>query len=121
MKSILTFQKVVSYSSIGIFFLVTILFFSSYTSLKKERRTKWRLYHCAKFLAIEKANTNTYPHSLRCLVDNDCRIEDGNGNLFKYESIDDGKDYVLFSVGNDGIPYTEDDIYAKKYDLSREY
>lgn len=120
MKNIVTFQKIVSYSSIGLFFLVTILFFSSYTSLKKERRTKWRLYHCSKFLAIEKAATNTYPHSLRCLVDNDYKIEDGNGNLFKYESINDGEDYVLFSVGQDGIPYTEDDVHATKYDLSND-
>lgn len=30
---------------------------------------------------------------------------------FYYKVIRDGKNYLLFSVGSDGIPFTEDDIY----------
>ncbi|WP_298520463.1 hypothetical protein [uncultured Kordia sp.] len=115
MKSIVSFQKIVSYISIVVFFLVTFLFFTSYTTLKKERRTKWRLYRCAEFLASEKTSVDEYPYSLRCYVDKGFRIKDGWGNVFKYECIDDGKDYILFSVGKDGIPYTDDDMHAKKH------
>lgn len=115
MKSILTFQKIVSYTSIAVFFLVTILFFSSYISMKKERITKWRLRSCAEFLASEKAAVNEYPYELRCYIDQGYRLKDGWGNVFEYECIDDGKDYILFSIGSDGIPYTDDDVYPKKY------
>ncbi|MGH1385260.1 type II secretion system protein GspG [Kordia sp.] len=84
--------------------------------MKKERVTKWRLRSCAKFLASEKAAVNEYPYELRCYIDQGYRLKDGWGNVFEYECIDDGKDYVLFSVGSDGIPYTDDDICPKKYD-----
>ena len=118
MKSIVTFQKIVSYTSIAVFVLITVIFFSSYASLKKARITKWRLKWCAEFLAFEKVETNEYPYNMRCYVDRGYRFIDGNGNPLHYECIDDGKDYVLFSVGDDGIPYTEDDIYAEKHTLT---
>lgn len=118
MKSILSFQKVVSYVSIGVFFLVTIVFLTSYTSMKRDRATTGRLYWIANFLAEEKAATNEYPYDLECY---EYRTIDGWKNQLIYECIDDGKDYALFSTGKDGIPYTEDDIHAEKHDFSKGY
>jgi len=57
--------------------LITVIFFTSYTTLKKERRTKWRLYACAEFLASEKASVNQYPYDLRCYIDQGNRLKDG--------------------------------------------
>ena len=86
--------------------------------MKKERRTKWRLRSCAEFLASEKAATNEYPCEMRCYVDQGYRFKDGWGNMLEYECINDGKDYILFSTGSDGIPYTDDDIYTGKHNSS---
>ncbi|WP_430408674.1 hypothetical protein [Kordia sp.] len=82
--------------------------------MKRDRGTNRSLYWIAKFLAKEKAATNAYPYDLTCY---EYRADDGWKNLLIYECIDDGKDYILFSAGKDHIPYTEDDVYAKKYDF----
>ena len=89
--------------------------------MKKERATSGRLYWVSYFLAVENNATGEYPYDLQCYQDRGYRTKDGQGNTLIYECIDDGKDYILFSVGKDGIPYTDDDVHAKKHSRSSGY
>jgi len=119
MKEFIRFRKKVSYVSMAVFAFVTILFFSSYSAMKKERRNTNRLFWNAVLLSHEKEDTNEYPYDLECFKENN-RFDIENiqvdiwGNPFFYERINDGKDYILFSRGKDGIPFTKDDIYTEK-------
>ncbi|QHI35311.1 hypothetical protein IMCC3317_06570 [Kordia antarctica] len=126
MEEFIRFRKRVSYVSMSVFALITILFFSSYTAMKKERRTNGRLFSSALLLAYEKNDTGEYPFDLNCFsthnrFDKEYITTDSWGNTFFYESFDNGKDYTLFSVGKDGIPFTEDDIHTEKLNRSNCY
>lgn len=118
MKDFINFRKKISYISMSVFALVTIFFFSSYTAMQKERRTKGRLFLNSLLLASEKEKTTKYPFDLRYFKNNRFDVKnihkDGWGNPLFYERINDGKDYILFSKGKDGIPFTKDDIHTKK-------
>lgn len=93
--------------------------------MKKERRTNSRLYLNALLLAYELEDTNEYPFDLECFKDNRFDVKkvsvDSWGNAFFYESFNDGKDYVLFSKGKDGIPFTDDDVHHEKIIFSDYY
>lgn len=109
-----TFQKIVSFTAVAVFFLITIVFLTSYTSMKVNRATTNRLHWISQFLELEKAATNEYPYNLDCY---EYKTIDGWKKPLIYKRINDGKDYVLFSVGKDQIPYTDDDVHTKKLNL----
>ena len=123
MNDLTYFRKKVSCVGMSVFALITVFFFSSYTAMKRERSTKGKLYWYTVLLNYEKLDTSEYPFDLECFhstnrLDIDNIVTDSWGNTFFYESFDDGKDYLLFSKGKDGIPFTEDDIHTDiKYEF----
>jgi hypothetical protein len=118
MKNLITFQKTVSYASVLAFALITIIFLSSYIPMKVKKGNERKLFFNAVLLAYEKGDVNEYPYDLNCFIYNRFDVEntliDSWGNPFFYERIDNGQDYILFSKGKDGIPFTDDDIHTVK-------
>ena len=117
MKNFTTYRKLISYTSIGAFMLITIVFFSSHISMKKYRGTENRLDFTQFLLAFEKKDTGEYPYDISCFENNRYDVKnvliDGWGNSFYYERFNDGQSYLLVSKGKDGILFTDDDISMK--------
>lgn len=113
MEDFISFRKRISYISMGVFFLVTFLFFSSYASLKKYKKTIHKLWTIEYLLNDEKEDSGEYPHDISFLANhreykNLCF--DSWKNLFYYERTNDGQDFLLISKGKDGLLFTKDDI-----------
>lgn len=120
MSNILSLRKIISYTSIGIFLLITVVFLSSYIPLRKEKATVDKIYMLMSLLYFEKLDTGgEYPYDLECFKDNPFDDEnillDSWGNPFYYELFDDSKKYLLLSSGKDGVLFTEDDIDSYPY------
>ncbi|WP_046758159.1 type II secretion system protein GspG [Kordia jejudonensis] len=119
MRTFKAFRKLVSYTSISIFVLISTLFLSSYIPFRKYKVTEDTLFTCTVLLILEKEDTNEYPFDIECFrhenrFNTKDVVTDAWGNTFFYEHINDGKDFVIFSKGKDGIAFTDDDIYTKK-------
>lgn len=120
MINAIAFRKIVSDISIGVFFLISIIFFSSYIPLQKKKTTVTKIYAIMSLLYCEKfATDGEYPYDLECFRDDQFddknRLIDSWGNPFYYELFDNGKEYLLLSSGKDGILFTEDDINSDLY------
>ena len=120
MKNLLHFQKVISYTFIGMFLCISVMFLSSYIPWRKEKTTVDTLYTIMALLYYEKEDTNEYPIDIECFRhDNQFNVKnvltDSWGNMFHYEVLDNGQDYLLISKGKDGIAFTEDDVNANQY------
>jgi len=120
MKKLLHFRKVISFVFIGIFLFISVTFFSSYVPWQKEKMTLDSLYTVRALLYFEKEGANEYPIDIECFryqnqFDVKNVLTDSWGNTFHYGVLDNGKDYILFSKGKDGIAFTEDDINVHTY------
>lgn len=80
----------------------------------KEKKTKEKLIEIAEILDQEKNALGTYPDVLKQIVRNNPLrkniTKDAWNNDFEYQASEDGKSYILFSIGKDATPKTEDDI-----------
>lgn len=108
------YRRSISILFMSIFFLITVVFFSSYIPLQKDKANIDKLATLMTLLYFEKQNGNEYPNEIECFKDNEFDEEDVLtdfwGNPFYYEQLSDGKDFLLVSKGKDGILFTEDDI-----------
>lgn len=105
----------------GVFMLVSILFFSSYIPMKRAQHTEEKLFSLAIDLYFEKEDTNEYPYDINCFVNtsNNNALIDGWGNALIYDRLDNGKEYLLLSKGKDGVLFTDDDISRNSKDTWR--
>ena len=52
-----------------------------------------------------------FPNSMRIYDIGTPKDENGNSRVFYYEPINSNQKYLLFSLGKDGKPFTEDDAF----------
>ena len=110
---------------IGITLCAVTLGASCHSGKSRERITQESLTALVAVLEHYRAGRGEYPVNLRDLIrergDTGLNLLDGMGEnlsgaepvLFYYERINGGKNYLLFSRGRDGIPFTPDDIHPE--------
>lgn len=83
----------------------------------EENGTTEKLTEISKILEKEKAVLGFYPKELKTIIRNNPLrkhiTKDSWDNEFQYELSSDGKSYILFSLGKDRTPNTQDDIVFK--------
>lgn len=92
---------------------ITLFMFFVYPDIK-ENKTEEKLNEIVEILNQEKKILGTYPQSLKMIIRNNPLrqniTKDAWGNDFEYQLSEDGKSYVLSSLGKDAKPKTDDDI-----------
>lgn len=95
------------------FICITLFMFFVYPNIK-ENKTRENLGEIVNILNQEKKALGTYPKTLKAIIRNNPLrqniTKDALGNDFQYQLSDDGISYLLFSLGKDAKPKTEDDI-----------
>ncbi|MGH1385259.1 hypothetical protein [Kordia sp.] len=121
MKNFKSYRKLISYASMGVFMLISIVFFSSYIPMKILQVTEDRLDFTTFLLRYEKKETGEYPYDITCFENNRFDVKnvliDSWKNTFYYERSDNGQAYLLVSKGKDGILFTDDDISRSSKDI----
>lgn len=78
------------------------------------KKTKEKIVEIRALLEKEKEVFKKYPKELKIIIRNNPLqmhlSKDAWNNDFKYQQLENGKSYTLFSVGKDGKPSTKDDI-----------
>lgn len=80
------------------------------------KKSKQKIIKIQEFLEEEKTAFGTYPKKLGVIIRNNPLrkgiLQDAWHNDFKYELLNNGESYRLFSIGKDGTANTEDDIIS---------
>jgi amino acid transporter len=97
---------------IGVVLIILYMFFIQ--PMVIENRTKTKLNDIVTLLESEKRVTGFYPEALNSIIRNNPLrkniTRDALDYEIQYKLSSDQKSYVLFSVGKDGQPNTNDDI-----------
>ena len=117
-KRLMIYPSTKIYMVLIILGLVSITFFMFFVYPDiKENRTKEKLTEISQILEKEKAVLGFYPKDLKMIIRNNPLrqkiTEDYWENEFQYELSSDGESYILFSMGKDRKPNTQDDIVFK--------
>ena len=98
------------------FICIAVFMFFIYPGIK-EAKTRVKLTKISEILEKEKDVLGAYPKDLKMIIRNNPLrkniTKDYWNNKFLYKLSRDGKSYILFSLGKDGIPNTYDDIVSK--------
>ena len=97
-----------------VIFFIVVKLFGVFSFDNGKKKTIEKITAIQELLDEEKKVFEIYPKKLKVIIRNNPLrkglLQDGWGNDFKYEPLNDGKSFLLFSVGKDGVTNTEDDI-----------
>tara|TARA_R110002167_G_scaffold365559_1_gene590641 strand:+ start:77 stop:544 length:468 start_codon:yes stop_codon:yes gene_type:complete len=117
-KSLIRPSILVLLIAVGFIIVARILLGTFYFADQGTVETKEKLAEITSILNEEKTDLGVYPEELKAIIRNNPLRQnitlDYWKNEFHYEQLDNGLNYVLKSMGSDGILGTDDDISGNK-------
>lgn len=112
-KTLYRLQKI-----IGVVLVIILAYYALrgafFLSGKAEAQTTEKLSKVVSLLEHEKETTGKYPEQLETIIRNNPLLKNVHmdywNRAFFYERHPSGERYILYSLGKDGKPNTEDDI-----------